>query len=149
MCTEYLALSQTVIKRTKKECAGKVHACCMKKNYDSLTCVSQQQDKCQKWRKDVLRHTPHRATAPRKSQATVKNLVYTTILHTQTILKIKWTQLPQIPEDLKAARCQLHCVGLYVLMKSNIRDDVLDDAHGIRSSRRGGIISTRFCPKQL
>ena len=32
--------------------------------------------------KDVLRHTTHRATAPRKFLATVKNLVYTTMLHT-------------------------------------------------------------------
>ena len=28
----------------------------MKKNYDSRACVSQHQDKWQKWRKDVLRH---------------------------------------------------------------------------------------------
>ena len=44
VCTDYLALSQTVIRRIKKECAGKIHACCMKRNYDSLTCVSQHQE---------------------------------------------------------------------------------------------------------
>ena len=31
----------------------------MNKNYDSLTQHSQHQDKWQKWRKDVLRHTHH------------------------------------------------------------------------------------------
>ena len=30
----------------------------MRRNYDSLTCVSQHQDKWLKWRKDLLRHTP-------------------------------------------------------------------------------------------
>ena len=44
-------------KSWKKGVRKQIHACCMKKNYDSLTRLSQHQDKWQKCRKDVLRHS--------------------------------------------------------------------------------------------
>ena len=43
--------------KDKKVGAGKVPACCMKRTYDSLTCVSRHPDRRQKWQKDVLSHT--------------------------------------------------------------------------------------------
>ena len=45
--------------KTQKRLRKQIHACCMNRNYDSLTQHSQHQDKWQKWRKDVLRHTHH------------------------------------------------------------------------------------------
>ena len=54
MFTNYMAWSQTVIKEVLQGVRTKGHACCVERNYVSLTCVSQHRDK---WQKCTLSHS--------------------------------------------------------------------------------------------